>query len=107
MPGGGVGLGDDRKVFIWEIEKPEPVQVLKGHRDDLYRVQFNPRGTRLLSAGYSGTLTIWDTAAGKPLFETRIPVVLYSASYSSDGKRVAVTASDHKSYLIDVPDNAQ
>ena len=107
IAGGGVGLGDNRSVFVWEIDKPQPIQELKGHRDDLYRVQFNPRGTRLLSAGYSGTLAIWDPAAGKPVFETRMPIVLYSASYSSDGKRVAVTASDHKSYLINVPDNAQ
>jgi hypothetical protein len=32
-----------------------------------------------------------------------LPIVLYSAGYSTDGKRIAITANDAKAYLIDRP----
>jgi hypothetical protein len=50
---------------------------------------------------------VWDIAAGNAVFSTNLPVVLYSGTYSPDGQRLAVTANDHKSYLIDLPAAAQ
>jgi WD40 repeat protein len=103
----GVGLGSKRKITVWDIEKPQPAKFLEGHPDDVYRVQFNPKGNRLLSVGYSGTVNIWDVESGKVLFTTKLPVVTYGAGYSHDGSRIAVAANDSKAYLIDVPENAQ
>ena len=60
-----------------------------------------------MSVGYSGSINIWDVAAGKPVFTNDMPLVLYSGTYSHDGKRIAVTANDGKAYLLDLPAEAQ
>ena len=103
----GVGLGFNRKVFLWNVAGEEPVKIIGGHKDDVYRVQFNRKGNRLLTAGYSGTINIWETGTGKAAFTAKLPTVVYSARYSTDGKRLAVASDDNKTYLIDLPPNAQ
>ena len=107
LAAGGVGLGENRQVLMWNIDNSEPAKILAGHKDDVYRVEFSPKGNRLLTAGYAGTLNIWDVASAKPLFTQDMPIVLYSAGYSIDGKKIAVTANDGKAYLLDVPAAAQ
>ena len=86
-----------------------PMVVIHSHylKEDIYLVQFNTKGNRLLSVGYAGTIIIRDVASGNAIFTTKLPVVTYSACYSPDGKRIAVAANDGKTYLIDVPANAQ
>jgi len=107
LAAGGVGLGNDRKIFLWTIDKPAPSKVISDLKEDIYRVQFSTKGNRLLSVGYAGTITIRDVASGKAIFTTKLPVVTYSGCYSPDGKQIAVAANDGKTYLIDVPANAQ
>ena len=61
----------------------------------------------MLSVGYSGVVNVWDVNnPAKPLFSAKLPVVLYSAGYFPDGKRIAATARDGKTYLVDLPPEA-
>lgn len=103
----GVGLGSQRKIFLWDLETPKTKQELPGHTDDVYHVQFNKKGTRLLSVGYSGSVNIWDLASSKSVFTTKLPSVTYGAAVSPDGTRIAVGANNNNAYLIAVPANAQ
>src|SRR5690606_7346862 len=96
-------LGADRKIFLWNTGSATPSKVLEGHKDDIYRVQFNAAGTRLLSVGYSGTIRVWDIATGKPVFELDRPGVTYNGCYLADGKSIAVTGNDGNTHLIDLP----
>ena len=100
------GCGIDKKVRLWNVISGQPANTLAGHTDDVYRVQFNPAGTRLLSIGYAGSLRIWDVSTGKSVYTTKLPVALYSGCYSTDGKKVALTANDAKTYIVDLPQQA-
>ncbi|MGH7201885.1 MAG: WD40 repeat domain-containing protein [Planctomycetaceae bacterium] len=104
---GGQGLGSNRKVFVWNVGGSEPVQVLEGHEDDVYQVAFSPKGDKLLTAGYSGAVKVWDLGTGQTVHTADLPIVLYSAAYSPDGQRIAVTSDDGKARLIDLPPEAQ
>jgi WD40 repeat protein len=103
----GMGVGQQRAVYLWNKNKPEPAKVLKEHKDDVYRVQFNSKGTRLLSLGYSGSLKIWDLQAGKVVYEEAIGAVSYSARFSADGKQLVTSSNDRTARLWNVPANAQ
>lgn len=104
LAAGGVGLGGNRKVFLWSVDNPQPTKVFEGHHDDVYTVQFAPgNGARLLTAGYSGTIKVWDVSAGKPIFETQLPEVVYAACYSPDGKHVLAASGNNNAYLLDLP----
>ena len=103
----GVGLGDNRKVFLWDVNNPAPTSVFSGHKDDIYRVQFSPKGDHLLSAGYAGTLNVWKPGQEKPLYSSDLPIVLYSATYNPKGDQLAVAANDGRAYLITLPNSAK
>lgn len=103
----GMGIGQERAIYLWEKSKSEPTLVLKGHADDVYRVQFNQTSTRLLSLGYAGSLKIWDLATGKPVYEEAIGAVSYSARFSADGKQLVTSSNDRTARLWEVPANAQ
>ena len=107
IAGAGVGLGESRKVFVWDIGTSAPSQTLLGHKDDVYRVSFNEQGNRLLSIGYAGTLNVWDLGSQKSAFQSKLPAIAYAGSYSSDGSRVAVSTDDGKKYLIEIPQSAR
>ncbi|MDA0835743.1 MAG: hypothetical protein O3A29_20915 [Planctomycetota bacterium] len=104
---GGVGLGGPRKVFLWNIAGDQPQKILEGHKDDIYRVVFNPSGNRLLSIGYAGNINIWDPAAGTPVFQHRLPIISYSATYAPEGDRIAIASHDGKVYLLTLPAEAR
>ena len=103
---GGVGLGQNRKLFVWNIGESEPASVIDGLPDDIYRVPFDSSGKRLLTAGYSGSVRVWDLTSRKEVFATDLPI-LYSACYSRDGKYVFAGCSDQKVYVVALPESAQ
>lgn len=99
----GRGIGRKRKIFLYNADNPKPVRVVEAHDDDVYRVQFNRKGNRLLSIGYSGTINVWDPASGKNLLAKKLPVVLYGGSYSPDGNRIVVTAANDRAVILELP----
>jgi len=102
----GAGLGARRIIYLWKVNADQPAQKLKGLKGDIYRVQFNGNGKRLLSVDYARTVRVWDVASGKPVFTKTLPSVLYSGCYAPDGHRIVVTADDHRAYRLDLPPSA-
>jgi WD40 repeat protein len=47
--------------------KTEPILVIQGHQDPIYRVAFSPNSKSLASAGRFGPTMVWDAATGKEL----------------------------------------
>lgn len=107
LAGAGMGIGAERPVFVWQKDNPQPASVMPGHKDDIYRVQFNNAGNRLLTIGYSGSLKVWDHGAKKPVFETSLGVVSYSATLSPDGTRILTSANDRLARILEVPNDAR
>ena len=102
-----MGVGSERPVFVWDIDKADPAQTLPGHTDDVYRVQFTASGNRLLSVGYAGSVKIRDITSKQTVFETSIGSVTYSGRFSTDGSKLAIASSYRTLRLIPVPENVR
>jgi hypothetical protein len=61
----------------------------------------------LLSAGYAGRINVWKLGQDQPVYSNDLPIVLYSASYAPSGNQLAIAASDGKTYLIELPNEAK
>ena len=78
-------------------------RTLRGHRGDVYYVEFSPRRDLLASAGKDGAVRIWNTTSWQLVrsiqaSETEVNV----ASFSPDGKSLATTDDDGKLRVWDV-----
>jgi WD40 repeat protein len=96
-----------KTVYLWDVGSGQLKLSLTGHSDHVYRVVFNPAGTRLMSTGYTGNVFVWDVASGKQLFTTKLPSSANFAVYSPDGARALVSCADGNAYFIDLPAEAR
>lgn len=69
-------------------------RVLEGHTDNIYALALTPDGERLVSASEDGTARIWDWRRGKCLARLDYDGPVYDASFSPDGKLLAVAMGD-------------
>ena len=76
---------------------------LRGHHEDVYHVEFSPRGDLLASAGKDGTVSIWETSRWQLVrrivaAQTEVNV----AAFSPDGTTIATVDDDGKLKLWEV-----
>lgn len=58
---------DDRKIFLWDLDKMEKINQFAGHNDNIGALAFNPSGTVLSSGSEDGYIKLWDIQQGKQI----------------------------------------
>ncbi|MEU4539838.1 hypothetical protein AB0G15_33825 [Streptosporangium sp. NPDC023825] len=88
-----VSGGVDGVVRVWDPAR-EASRVLRGHKDEVVDVATGPDG-RVASASTDGTLRIWNLTDGsKPVTLRGHKGIVWSVSFSPDGRRVASAGLD-------------
>jgi WD40 repeat protein len=102
-------------VFVWDANTFENVF---SHREDvdaglypIYGVDFSPDSTRLLTASYNRTATVWNVAARQKVLTLHHEDWVGAAKYSPLGDRIATATrdsvqvydSDDGRLLVDIP----
>ncbi|XP_022091936.1 LOW QUALITY PROTEIN: katanin p80 WD40 repeat-containing subunit B1-like [Acanthaster planci] len=57
--------GDDKKVNMWAVDKPNCIMSLSGHTSPVECVRFNSNEELVAAGSQSGSLKIWDLEAAK------------------------------------------
>ncbi|MBL8737721.1 MAG: protein kinase, partial [Planctomycetes bacterium] len=78
-------------IRIVDIAQRRVVRTLQGHSDQVRDIAYLRGGARLVSVGWDGVATVWDTAAASPLrtFSPR-GQWLHDVEVDPSGKRVAL-----------------
>lgn len=91
---------NDHTIKVWNAVTGKLHKVLRGHSDELYVLESNPKDSNvLLSAGHDGQLFIWDIFQGISLasFINNIDGQghggIFDAKWSPDGSMIAATDS--------------
>jgi WD40 repeat protein len=103
IAGAGGIPGAAGEVLIWNAETGELAHTLKGHRDYVYQVVFNRRGTRLATCSYDRTVRVWDIETGRPthVFREHTEAV-YAVAFSPNDRWLASGAGDRSVKLWDL-----
>lgn len=98
--------GDDALIRIWEKGENDSwdlSQTLSGHSEGLFTLDYSLSGERLVSAGRSGTVIVWDTRTAEPL--ARIDAsdrMLFSARISDDERSLIATGIGSEIFEWDI-----
>jgi WD40 repeat protein len=93
--------GFDDKVRLYTGDGRLPME-LDGPGGDLTALAFSPDGTQLAAAGRTGTIRVWNVAAGTKTAEIQASTQRISAiAYSPGGRQLAAAGDDRAIRLFD------
>ncbi len=91
--------GRGSTIFIAKSGSTKVIRKLFPHQGYVLALQFNLKGTRLISIDEANTLRMWDTTSGKLLFT--IPNAGIDAYFCMDDRRIFVRANSCAYDLFD------
>ncbi len=93
--------GDDHAIRIISLDRRKVLDVLEGHIDWVRALSFSDDSRLLASCASDGWIKVWDVAAEKCLFETRVSHALHSIAFRGSDALFAVGFST-SIYRIDL-----
>ncbi|KAM9460640.1 katanin p80 WD40 repeat-containing subunit B1 isoform 1-T2 [Clarias gariepinus] len=95
--------GEDSRVNIWAVNKPNCIMSLTGHTSPVECVQFSTSEEQVVAGSQSGSLRIWDLEAAK-IFRTLMghKANIYSVDFHPFGEYLASGSMDTNIKLWDV-----
>ena len=108
---------DDYTVKVWDLEKGEVSQTLRGHGGWVVGADFLAgQDDMIVSASDDATVRIWDTTTyvgafksqrtGDALEASDPRDEIWSASFAPSGKKIVIARGDHKAEIIRVDDES-
>ena len=97
-----VTVKDDR-ILILDAVTGECKKVMKGHTDIVSSAAYSPDGREFVSASVDNTIKVWNANDSRETYSYSLPSSCYAATFSPDGRTIAVACEDGNIYLIDFP----
>ena len=98
-----VSASSDNTIRIWDAVTGECKRVLEGHTSSVNSAAYSPDSREIVSASADKTIKVWNADDSREVYSYSLPSPCYAASFSPDGRTIAVACDDGNIYLIDFP----
>jgi WD40 repeat protein/ABC-type branched-subunit amino acid transport system substrate-binding protein len=88
--------GEKGTLALFDANKHQLLQYLKGHTEDISTVVFHPQGKWLASAGDDQQIILWSLDKRKPLRKWRTSKSVWALAVNPDGTILASGGDDNK-----------
>lgn len=89
--------GDDHAIRIMLSPNMRVLHTLRGHRDLVRTMSFDPRGNRLISSGNDGQLIVWDRDAEFTKIQSiSVEPAIACVRFSPGGNEIAAVGFDRR-----------
>jgi WD40 repeat protein len=96
-----VSVGFDRHVRIWNPADGKEIKKLGPTPDDIFGLALSQDGKKIATAGYGGSLRVWETTGDKATFSKDLKfMVTFCIAFSPDG--TAVITGHDKNFVAKV-----
>jgi general transcriptional corepressor TUP1 len=85
---------EDQLIRICDIANKKIVNRLKGHKGDIYTLDFTGDGTRLASGSNDNTARLWDMKTGECLYTFPLWTCVAAVTVSANGKFLAAGSTN-------------
>jgi WD40 repeat protein len=75
-------------IGLWDADEGKLLQVQPTGAEEVYTLDWSPKGDVLVTAGLKGKITLWETRKLIPLKELPAPEWVIQARFSPDGTRL-------------------
>ena len=91
------------EVVILDLETGQPVRPpAVGHSTQVWTMRYSPDGSRLVTTGEDGSVSLWDGSSGELLGSLTLPEqVTASAQFARDGRTVLIATDRASVYRWD------
>jgi WD40 repeat protein len=96
---GGVRLGRQKTVKIWDLESGQCLATLEGHTNQVVSVAITPDGKRILSGSRDHTIRVWDALQLEHQTTLEIDGMGLSVSPFPDNERVFIGLASNKNVV--------
>jgi eukaryotic-like serine/threonine-protein kinase len=90
---------DNSTAKVWDLTSGQEFATLHGHTDQVFSAVFTPDGRRLVTAGWEGSVKVWDLTTGarevrSPQFSVDdLSHAAWAVALSPDGRQLALAGS--------------
>ncbi|QZZ21918.1 caspase family protein [Leptothermofonsia sichuanensis E412] len=101
-----LGVGDDRLIYLWDVQSGKLMTRLKGHTAAIEQAQFSSDGQLVVSASRDRTARIWQVSNGALLNTLPHRNAVSSIQFSLDNQLVITASLDGTARVLDAKTGA-